>query len=214
MGHPDTFLAFAESWAREGYVVALPAFPLSREGVGVFEDVANQPGDVSFVIDELTALDDVDPLAGHVDGERIAAGGHSLGSVTTYGVAYNSCCLDERIDATITVAGGSLPFEGGDYDDPPATPMLLVHGAADQLVDVATGDAMFDLAEYPIWYLRPDGADHVTVFSGEPGRLLDEAATAFLDVQLRDGDPAALDAVGDEVASTGAGDWRVGDGTG
>ena len=39
----DNFLGFAERWAREGYVVALPTFPLSREGIGV-QDLASQPG--------------------------------------------------------------------------------------------------------------------------------------------------------------------------
>ena len=55
-------------------------------------DYPNQPGDVSFVIDELLALPDDDPLAGHIDADAIAAAGHSLGAMTTLGVALNSCC--------------------------------------------------------------------------------------------------------------------------
>ena len=210
-GRGDVFLGLAERWAREGYVVALPTFPLSRDGIGVSADLANQPGDVSFVIDELAALDDADPLAGRVDVEHVAVGGHSLGAATVFGVAYNSCCLDERIDATIPVSGGTLAFEGGDYDDRPATPMLLVHGVQDETVPIAAGDAMFDLAEPPAWYLRPTGATHVTVFTGEPGRLLNEAAIAFLDAHLRDDDTAldALAAMEDEVAASGVGEWRV-----
>src|SRR5690606_39769800 len=70
-GRADHFRGLAERWAREGYVVALPSFPLSREEVGVF-DLPAQPRDVSFVIDELTALPDGDPLARPVDAERIA----------------------------------------------------------------------------------------------------------------------------------------------
>src|ERR671930_612347 len=52
----ETFLPYAELWARQGYVVALPTFPLSREGVADGDDVQNQPGDVSFVIDQVLAL--------------------------------------------------------------------------------------------------------------------------------------------------------------
>ena len=206
-GRADHFRGLAERWAREGYVVALPWFPLSREGVSVF-DLAAQPGDVSFVIDELTALPEDDPLAGHVDGERIAVGGHSLGAATTFAVAYNSCCRDDRIDATITVAGGTLPMEGGDYEDPPEVPMLLVHGARDQVVPVDVGDAMFDIFD-PVWYLRPAEADHVTVFVGEEGRLFADAAVAFLDAHL-EGDEAALEAFADEVAASGVAEWRTG----
>ena len=205
-GRADNFAGFAERWAREGYVVALPTFPLSREGVAV-DDLPDQPGDISFVVDELTTLDDGDPLAGHVDVERLAVGGHSLGSATTFGVAYNSCCLDERIDATFPVSGGMLAIEGGDFDDAPATPMLLVHGAADEGVPVAAGDAMFELTRAPVWYLRPAGATHMGVFADEPGRLFNEAVIAFLDAQLL-GDSQALDAFGDEVPAA-AGEWRV-----
>jgi dienelactone hydrolase len=207
-GDADAFVGFAERWSREGYVVALPTFPLSRAGVGVLADVANQPADVSFVIDSLVELDGDDPLAGHVDGEHIAVGGHSLGAATVFGVAYNSCCIDERVDATIPVAGGSLPYDGGNYDDMPDTPMLLVHGVEDQVVSIGIGDAMYDMAEGPVWYLRPTAADHVTVFAGEPGRLFNDAVIAFLDAQLR-GDDAQLDAMADDVAASGAAEWRV-----
>jgi dienelactone hydrolase len=205
-GRTDNFLGFAERWAREGYVVALPTFPLSQEGIGV-QDLASQPGDVSFVIDELAGLDGDDPLAGHVDVDRLAVGGHSLGSATTFGVAYNSCCLDERIDATFPVSGGNLPIEGGDYENAPATPMLLVHGVADEGVPIAAGDAMFELTDAPVWYLRAAGATHMGIFADEPGRLFNEAVIAFLDAQL-EGDTAALDAFGDEVPPD-VGEWRV-----
>jgi len=207
-GRADHFRGFAERWAREGYVVALPTFPLSRAGIAV-ADLADQPGDISFVVDELAGLAADDPLAGHIDVERLAVGGHSLGAATTFGIAYNSCCLDGRIDAAIPVAGGSLPFEGGDYEDRPATPMLLVHGARDATVPVVAGDAMFEQARSPVWYLRPAEADHVTVFTGEPGRLFAEATVAFLDAHLGDDTTDALDAVGAEAVSGGVAEWRV-----
>ena len=141
--------------------------------------------------------------------ERFTPVGHSLGAATVFGVAYNSCCLDERIDVTITVAGGNLPFEGGTYDGAPPTPMLLVHGELDQTVPIAAGDAMFEFVDGPVWYLRPTSADHITVFTGDPGRLFNDAALTFLDVHLRGGDPTALDALGDEIAAGGIADWQV-----
>ena len=106
-----------------------------------------------------------------------------------FGVAYNSCCVDERIDAAIQVSGGPLPFDGGDYEAPPATPMLLVHGTADETVPVGAGDAVFDMVAVPIWYLRIEGATHSGVFAAT-GALFDKAMLAFLDAELR-GDDAA-----------------------
>lgn len=207
-GRGDLFTGFAERWAREGYVVALPTFPLSHDGVGIVADVANQPGDVSFVIDELGDLAGDDPLAGHVDLDHVAVGGHSLGAVTVFGVAYNSCCLDERVDAVIPVSGISLPFEGGTYDDRPVTPMLLVHGVQDETVPIGVGDATFDQAEPPVWYLRLAEATHSTVFAGEAGRLFNDATLAFLDAQLR-ADDDALAAVASEVMASGVAEWRT-----
>jgi dienelactone hydrolase len=209
-GMGEAFLGFAERWAREGYVVALPTFPLSREGLGVAADVANQPGDISFVIDSLAGLDAADPLAGHVETDEVVVGGHSLGGATVLGIAYNSCCIDERVVAAIQVSGGPLPYAGGDYVDPPPRPMLLVHGVEDETVPIAVGDAMFDFGSGPIWYLRPTEATHVTVFTGEPGRLFNEAVIAFLDAELQ-GDDDALDAMADEVAASGIAEWRVRD---
>jgi dienelactone hydrolase len=202
------FLGYAEGWARAGYVVALPTFPLSRNGVNIAADYRNQPGDVSFVIDELAALGDDDPLAGHIDLENIAVGGHSLGGVTVLGAAYNSCCLDERIDATIQVSGGPLPFEGGTYEGDPERPMLLVHGTADETVPINVGDVVFDTFAIPIWYLRIEGATHSGVFGGESGELFDEASLAFLAAELR-GDDDALEAMAGTAEASGIADWRV-----
>jgi dienelactone hydrolase len=208
-GHAENFDGWAARLAREGYVVAVPRFPLSNGDVGVLDDVENQPGDVSFLIDELGALDpDDDPLGGHVDGEQVAVFGHSLGAATVLGVTYNSCCADERIDAAIPVAGGPLPFDGGTYDDMPPVPMLLAHGEVDELVPVGASDGVMNMATGPVWYLRPSGADHTSVLFGDDGELLAEATVAFLDATLRD-DDEALDEMADVVDASGLGEWRT-----
>src|SRR5262249_41616368 len=122
-GEGSYFRGFGESWARHGYVVALPTFPLSRHGVDDAGDLAHQPRGISFVVDQLGGLDRDAPLAGHVDTETLAVGGPSLGSATVFGVGYNSCCVDDRIDAVVAVSGGPAGFPGGTYDGAPPTPM-------------------------------------------------------------------------------------------
>jgi dienelactone hydrolase len=216
-GQGDTFVPYGELWAQEGYVVALPTFPLSRSGIGHSPDYANQPADVSFVIDEVLALggdgdgDGEDPLAGRVDGERVAVAGHSLGSATVLGVGYNSCCVDERVDAVISVSGGGLLYEGGDYTDPRPTPLLLMHGARDGTVPVAAGDSTLDTlggAGVPVHYVRFAEADHSNLFWGEDGELLNAASLAFLDAELRD-EPDALDALAGTVEASGRAELRT-----
>ena len=206
-GQGSSFLALAERWSRAGYVVALPTFPRSRNGIGFSADFPEQPADLSFVVDELIAAEA--PLAGLVDGERLVLGGHSLGSATVFRAAYNSCCVDPRIDATIAVSGGPQDIGEGGYDDQPETPMLLVHGVADPGVLVGVSDSMVAFVAGPVTYLRLDEADHVSMFVGVDGELFDEAVLAFLDAELRD-DPAALDSLGDTVAASGRGELRSG----
>ena len=110
-GSPSRHADLAEAWARAGFVVALPAFPLTNStvpgGWSNYADVNNQPGDVSFVIDQLVAADD-DPLSAlhaRIDPERIGLAGHSLGAATTYAATFDACCRDPRIDAAVVMAG-------------------------------------------------------------------------------------------------------------
>lgn len=205
-GQGASFLPHADRWARAGYVVALPTFPLSRAGIGHSDDMRNQPEDIWFVIDHL--LGDDGPLPGLVDGERIALGGHSLGSATVFRAVYNGCCTDDRVDATITVAGGPLDITEG-YQDQPDVPMLLAHGAADPGVAVAVSDAMVDFVTAPVTYLRFTGADHTSVFAGTDGELFSDASIAYLDATLGD-DDEALDGIGDLVAESGVAELRTG----
>ncbi len=201
-GRGDAFVPYGEMWAREGYVVALPTFPLSRQGVGDAADFQNQPGDVSFVIDQVLGFGGGDPLAGIADADHIAVGGHSLGAVTVFGVAYNTCCRDDRIDAAISVSGGGLRFDGGDYVERDTVPLLLIQGERDPLVRVGVGDATFRNRPAPITYLRLARSDHSSMFWGDDAPLLETAILAFLDDQLS-GDPSGMRALPGEVRSSG-----------
>ena len=124
------------AWAAAGYVVAAPDFPVSSldlPGIAGLSDIEQQPGDVSFVITKVLALDRAKGGLGRIiDRSRIGVAGHSFGAVTTLGVAYRSCCRDKRIKAAISMSGTPL-IHGTDFKGI-RTPLLLIHGDADATV--------------------------------------------------------------------------------
>jgi len=200
-----------QRWARAGYVVAAPTFPLSGPGAkfpgdGVaLADYNNQPADVSFVISSVLAAngDSKDPLHGRIDARRIAAGGHSLGAITTLGLVYNSCCIDKRIKAAIEISGIELPFKNGSFDNSPATPLLLVHGAKDNTVPIGGGsDAIFPKAKPPEYYLRYPAGSHISPIFSASLEYTNAAAIAFLDATLK-GEPKALQGIPEKVSASG-----------
>lgn len=211
-GSGASLVAPAKRWASAGYVVALPTFPLSQEGIATDVDLVNQPGDMSFVIDTLLERSDHsdDPLADSIDADRIAVGGHSLGSATVFGFE-NSCCEDPRVKAVVAISGGPLLYPTGAYDAEFATPMLLVHGRKDPGVVPAISEAVFAQRPGRMALLLLDEGTHTSLFGSADGALLDRVLVAFLDREL-DVDPTAWDGLEEEVAASGRGSLQSKDG--
>ena len=142
-GHPRKVTQLLDAWARAGYVVAAPAFPLTNDDIDptVIADYVEQPADLSRVIDDVLADSDADDglLAGKVDAENIALAGHSLGGASVYGAAANTCCQDDRVDAVIELSGFRIEFPDGAFVPMDDLPLLAVHGSADPTIRLATG---------------------------------------------------------------------------
>jgi predicted dienelactone hydrolase len=186
-----------EAWAKAGYVVALPLFPLTHGGTpgGVQGgDVENQPGDVSFVIDEVLAESDStnSTLSGLVDGDAIAVSGHSNGGITTMGVIANSCCRDPRVDAAVVLSGVDSPYSTGSYDMSDTPPVLFVHGVNDEAIAYNQVVTLFNQLQAPKGLLTLEQATHGSyLVPSDPGfAVTEEATTDFLDAELRDDDAA------------------------
>jgi dienelactone hydrolase len=203
-GHPDELEETAPMWAAEGFVVAQPAFPLTNreapDGFGSAGDVVNQPGDVSFVIDQVLAAGDdpTSPLHGLVDPEAIGVVGHSLGGATTYAVTYDTAMGDDRIDAAVVFAGLLLPMPGGGFDFTGGPPLLILHGDADDVPIGLSADA-YSQAVSPKWFVTLLGAGHVPAFTDAESPhddLVNDTVLAFLHGTL-DGDAEALASVSD-----------------
>jgi len=178
----------------------MPAFPLTNGDVtgasANVNDVVNQPGDVSFVIDSVLALsaDDSSPLFGRVDADHIGVAGHSLGAATTYGVALNSCCLDQRIDAIVIMAGFVfIASAANDYSRP--LPAMIVHGDADPVLNISLDQGVYDQLVGPKWFVTLLGGTHLTGIEdlATPyDSVVDSSTTDFWNAYLSN-DPDATD---------------------
>ena len=210
-GFPAAYLTLLQSWARAGFVVAAPKFPLTSTNVpggARIVDYNNQPGDVSFVITQLLAAnsDPNNPLGGSIDPHHIAAAGHSLGAMTVLGLR-NSCCLDRRISADIVLAGMELVFDAKPFFPPPAVPILFIHGTKDRLVPYRNGRKAFADAPAPKFFITLPGADHVFPYLGSPSaqppaRVVVDATIDFLD-RYEKGDQDALSRLNHDATVAG-----------
>jgi hypothetical protein len=92
------------------------------------------------------------PLYQNINVSRIAAGGHSMGSITTFAMAD-----DPRLTTTIHVAGGS--FDGNGSDNL-RNPTLYIGGTE----DFATSNTERDYQNtdsVPVFFTILDNTDHI-----------------------------------------------------
>ena len=130
--------------ASHGYIVAAPAFPLSKLGApggATVADVPAQAGDVTFIIDSFLGFagDAQNRFARGVDAERIGLTGHSGGALTTLVTTYDAHLREPRIKAAVPFAPPACFLQLG-YFDTARVPLLIIQGDRDLLVDPA-GDA-------------------------------------------------------------------------
>jgi dienelactone hydrolase len=195
-GRPEHSAALFADLVRAGYVVVAPEFPLSHAGApggAAINDLDQQPRDDTFVLDQVLAARRQPWLRGLVDPARIGAAGHSLGGITTYGLVYNTCCVDRRIKAAVVMSGAAGGYPGTFFTGI-TTPLLAIHGDSDPTVPYGAGrDAYLD-AQPPKFFLTITGGLHSTEERGgtTPGqRAVTKSIIAFFDRYVR-GDERAL----------------------
>ncbi len=201
---PAIYSRLLQSWARAGFVVAAPVFPLGSAGApgGPDEgDITNQPADMSFVISSMLALGGAPagsgPFAGLIDPARIAVAGHSDGAETALAVAYSRRYRDPRVRASVILSGAMMSGIGG-YTFPAGGPALLaVQGTADTFNEPRYTYAYFARGHRPKYLLRLVGAEHLPPYTSEQPQLsiVERVSTAFLEQYLpRAGTPESLSA--------------------
>lgn len=177
-----------DAWARAGYVVAAPVFPVespSAPGGPDRLDLGNEPADIRFVITRLLSS----PLRSRIDPSRIAVAGHSDGAAAALIAAYGARSRDRRLDAAVILSGSELPGERYAYGTG-RPPLLAVQGTADPINSPGYTRQFFQLAHRPKFLLWLLGAGHLPPYTTDMRHLtvVERATIAFLDHYLR-GDP-------------------------
>ena len=195
---PGLYAPILQAWARAGYVVAAPLFPLENAGApgGPDEsDLVNQPADMRMVISHLLAASAASsgPLSGLIDPARVAVAGQSDGGDTALAVAYDGPFRDRRVRAAVILSGGEIPGTNGFSFPPGGPPLLATQGTADTINPPSATAEFFESARRPKYLLNLLGAEHLPPYSTEQPQLgiVERVSTAFLDAYLAR-DPRAL----------------------
>ena len=187
---PDVYARLLRAWARAGYVVAAPVFPMSNEdapGGADESDIVNQPADMSFVITRMLAAAAADHgmLSGLVDPQEVAVAGQSDGAATALATAYDPRYLDRRVDAAVILSGAEIM--PGDYFHARNPPLLAAQGTADKINLPRDTYDFFRAAHAPKFLLRLIGARHLDPYTSEQPQLavVERVTLAFLDRYLK-----------------------------
>lgn len=194
--YPSAYEPLLHAWARAGFVVVAPTFPLTNPGTpgGPYEaDMVNQPRDMAFVTTRILELSSARTgfLQGMVDAAEIAVAGQSDGGDTALADAYSSCCRDPRVRAAVILSGQQLL--PGTYGPPGGPPLLAAQGTGDTINVPEDTTQLYEDARPPKYLLLLLGADHLEPYTARTPweKVVVRASIAFLDAELK-GVPGAL----------------------
>ena len=167
-GDPSKFTELFQHWSDAGFAVVAPVFPITFTGaadgpISRAIDVAQQPGDLSFVLDHVLRS----KWKSRIDVTRIGTAGLSLGGATTWGFIGNTCCRDRRIRAAIVMDGIQFPFKGGKIE-PNRIPLLMYHADHDYALPYAAARTAYEKAASPKYFVTIFGAFHAEPYENTP----------------------------------------------
>jgi dienelactone hydrolase len=190
---PGVYAALLDAWARAGYIVAAPVFPLTSPlaaGGPTEVDLVNQPADVSFVISGMLAEGrrKSGPFSGLIASTRIAVSGQSDGGDTALADAYDRPLRDPRVRAAVILSGAEIPQLGA-FPFPRHGPALLAtQGSADTINRPSDTSKFYGVAPHPKFLLTLVGATHLPPYTTAQPYLgiVERVTVAFLDHYLKD----------------------------
>ncbi|HEV2592380.1 MAG TPA: hypothetical protein VGU02_10855 [Gaiellaceae bacterium] len=185
---PGRYARLLDTWARAGFVVAAPLFPLENAnapGGSNESDIVNEPGDMRFVITRLLRISSL-----HISAAKIAVAGQSDGAETAFAVAEESHYRDPRVRAAVVLSSaelaGGVPIAG--------PPLLATQGTRDTTNPPRYTARLYAAAHRPKFLLTLVGAGHLAPYTSDNTyfSIVSLVTTAFLDHYLIGG---SLDAV-------------------
>jgi dienelactone hydrolase len=189
---PGPYAPLLQAWARAGYVVAAPVFPLENANApgGPNEnDLVNQPEDMKVIIGAMLDLgtEQGSRLTGLIDPRHVAVAGQSDGGETALAVAYDRLFHDRRVGAAVILSGAKIPGMGGFTFPAPSPPLLAAQGTADAINPPHYTHEFFDGAPPPKYLLTMFGASHLGPYTttGPQARTVQRVTVLFLDHYLK-----------------------------
>jgi hypothetical protein len=225
---PDTYAALMDAWVRQGFVVVAPFFPdesasevAAQHGANTEGDLANEPGDITFVTTSVLAASADEStnchiVSGLVDPSQIALAGHSDGAEAVGMLAYdqgddpqgdNFASLRSGIPyrAVILLSGAEETTQS--YADEASRPdLLVVQSLADRCNPMRFGVQIYDsIHQSNKWFLELQSAHHLPPFDGVDSAAFGVVAATtirFLQMSLQgDVTTTGLAAVGNQRPS-------------
>jgi pimeloyl-ACP methyl ester carboxylesterase len=128
----------AQHLSSYGYVVVAADYPLTSRSSGealFIADVVNQPGDIAFLISQITDAETEIGTAfgGLVDPDRLGLFGYSLGGLTSTLAAYHPTAKLPQVNAVASIAGPSAML-GERFFRTGEIPFMMLAGTADGVV--------------------------------------------------------------------------------
>lgn len=168
-GDPAKFTQLFQQWSDAGFAVLAPRFPvtstdpapgvpLSRAG-----DIAQQPADMTFVLDQLLK----GRYADRIDSDRIGVAGLSLGGGTTWGLISDRCCVDRRFKAAAIMDGNQFGF-GANNAVPVKIPVIVYHATRDYALSYDGARAAYGKLPAPKYFVSIDEAVHAQPYENDP----------------------------------------------
>jgi len=175
-GDPSKFTELFGHWSDAGFAVIAPRFPITSTSdplgpIARAGDIAQQPGDVSFVLTRILH----GRYAARLDRHRIGIAGLSLGGGTVWGLISDRCCLDHRFGAAIVMDGHRFLFGDATFVRP-RIPVLVFHADRDYSLAYSSARAAYAQVGPPKFFVTihetvhaqpyentPDGADAMVV---------------------------------------------------
>ena len=186
------------SWAEHGYVVAVPAYAAPTTDSADDEWQGRGRPRRTRRRRELRHRSHVRPRR-RVASPASSTVTMSLPRATRSARSSRTCsrsastARDERINAAVALSGGIAGDAGGYFTDV-VTPLLAIHGDADETDPIDGTTAIYALASPPKFFVRLLGGDHNTAFekSGSAAfQVVDETTLDFFSAYLN-GRPSGL----------------------